>query len=113
MEERLAEKQPERTSGEGSVDFESVGSLPDWPFNDLDDVIQPDNGQSSPQPVAESHQDTEGDEGAAARLSSENRNDFAIQIEAPPSVPTAVMSNMSPTAAVPSLPDLLHSDRCV
>lgn len=113
MEERLAQNQPERTSGEGSVDLGSVVSLPDWPCNDLDDSMQTGDGQSSPQIGVGSHQDPDEIEEVAARVSPESRNDSSVQIEAIPSVPIAVMTNVSSTAIVPSLPDLLHSDRCV
>lgn len=100
-------------SSEGSVDLGAFASLPDWSYNDLDDAIQAGGGQSSPQLVVESHQDADENEEATARLSSENRNDSAIQSEAPPMVLTAVMSNMSSNAAMPLLPDLVHSDRYV
>lgn len=114
MEERLAQNQPERTLGEGSLDLGSVVSLPDWSCNDLDDAImQTGDGQSSPQIVVGSHQDPDENEEVAARVSPESRNDSSIQFEAIPSVPIAVMTNVSSTAIVPSLPDLIHSDRCV
>lgn len=113
VENQLAQKQPEITSGEGSVDLGSIASLQDWSWNDLDDDIQAGVAQNSPQLVVESHQDTDKNEEATARLPSENRNDFAMQIKAPPSVQTAVQPNISSTMAVSSLPDLLHSDRCV
>ena len=113
MEERLAQNQPERTLAEGSVDLESVGSLPDWSCNDLEDAIQAGVGQSSPQLDVESHQDADENEEAAAGQSSENHNDSTSQIGALPSVQTAIVSSTSSAAPVPSLPDLLHSDRYV
>ena len=113
MEERLAQKQPDGTSGEGSVDLEPPPSPPDWSCNDFDDAIQANGGQSSPHLFAESHKDADENEEAVARLSSDSCNESAMQIEAPPTVPTAFMSNVSSAMAVPSLPDLQHSDRCV
>lgn len=113
MEERLAQKQPEGTSGEDPLDSASVASLLDWSCTDLDDTILAGGDESSPQFVLESQQDADQNEEAAATLSSETHNKSAIEIEAQSGVPTAVMCDMASTAAVPSLPDLLHSDRCV
>ncbi|KAI4283257.1 MAG: hypothetical protein L6R38_002299 [Xanthoria sp. 2 TBL-2021] len=111
MEERLAQKQPEGTSGEDPLDSASVASLLDWSCTDLDDTILAGGDESSPQFVLESQQDADQNEEAAATLSSETHNKSAIEIEAQSGVPTAVMCDMASTAAVPSLPDLLHSDR--
>ncbi|KAL8737323.1 MAG: hypothetical protein Q9181_001779 [Wetmoreana brouardii] len=111
MEERLAQKQPETTLGQGSLDSGSFSSLIDWSCTELDDVFHAGGDESSPHPVLESHQDADNGEEATARLSLESRNDPMIQTEAVPNVPTAVMRNVSSTAAMPSLLDLLHSDR--
>ncbi|KAL8994705.1 MAG: hypothetical protein Q9169_005390 [Polycauliona sp. 2 TL-2023] len=112
MEQRLAEKPPDSSSGDPSLDAVSAGSFLDWPYTDLDDFMPTaaDNGGlalvlDGPQAVAK-------DVEFAANLSSETRTDAVTSHqEAPRSVPTAVMSEASFTAAVTSLPDLLHSDR--
>lgn len=113
MEERLVQNQPEKPTVEGLVDLESIGSLPDWPCIDFEDAMLAGGRPTSPQAVVESLPDAGGNEEAVARLSSGNCNDSVMQVEAPPSVPIAVMTEMSPITPMPLLPDLLHCDRCV
>ncbi|KAL9639614.1 MAG: hypothetical protein Q9204_001024 [Flavoplaca sp. TL-2023a] len=113
MEERLAQKQPETASGEGSLDSGSFSSLIDWSCTELDDVFHAGGDETSPHPVRESHQDADDGDEVTASASSGSRNDSVIQIGPVPNVPSAAMCNVSNSSPMPSLLDLLHSDRHV